>query len=267
MFSGDHDSLMAKLNRYPLHWLGPFIIVALIWEGIGHFTDPYLFPPLSHIISTLGTAFSEGDVIRHIMATLRKVFLSFIFGSAAGIFGGLIIGWFRIAEAFFAPLIRFTYSLPRVALIPLFIPLLGIGEQTIITTASIAVFYISLINTIAGVESTNPLLIRAAKNLGAGSSQMLLRIFLPASLGIIFSGIRLGIGQAFVTVVSGEIIIGRSGLGYWIWSARYSMNTALVFVVLIILGFMGYGLIRLAEKVEGRLSAWRIGNREELWEA
>jgi NitT/TauT family transport system permease protein len=246
--------------------VGPFLIMALIWEAIGQLADPQLLPPFSAVCLRIGTAVGEGEALLQVWATLRKMLLSFGIGTFIGITGGLIIGWFRIAEAFFSPLIYYTYSLPRVALIPLFILWLGIGDQTIVTAASIAVVYLVLINTIAGVKATDPLLIRAAQNLGAQPHQILFRVLLPSSLGIIFSGLRLGIGQALVSVVSGEILIGSSGLGYWIWAARYNLDTALVFVILFLLAILGYSITKGAEKGQERLEVWRLGRREELWE-
>lgn len=248
------------------NWFGPFLIMAAVWEGVGQLSDPQLLPPLSRVFLRMVNVFTHGESLVHIFATLRKMLIAFGFGAFFGISAGLIIGWFRLFEAFFSPLIYFTYSLPRVALIPLFILWLGISEKTIIVAASIAVFYLVLINTIAGVKNTDPLLIRAAKNLGAKPHQILIRILIPSSAAIIFSAIRLGVGQALVSVVSGEILIGSSGLGYWIWAARYNLDTALVFVILLVLGVLGYSVTRGAEGSERWLSAWRYGSKEELWE-
>jgi ABC-type nitrate/sulfonate/bicarbonate transport system permease component len=246
--------------------VGPFVIMAAGWEIIALFIDPQFFPPLYRVVGRILHAFMGDPGWSHTIATVRKMFLAFGIGTVAGVIAGLVIGWFRLADAFFSPLISFTYALPRVALIPLFILWLGIGETTIVFAASIAVFYIVLINTIVGVKNTDRLLIRAAKNLGANGWQTLMRVLLPSSAVIIFSAVRLGIGQALISVVSGEILIGNAGLGYWIWSARYNLDTPLVFVILILLGVLGYAVTHGAEALERRLLVWQVSAKESGYE-
>ena len=228
-------------------WIGPFIVLAGIWELAGQLSDPLFLPPLSTVLSGLGEALGDGggDDARgcHYAQDDAKLFVWQRFRGAVRTNHRLVR---RVAEAFFAPLIRFTYSLPRVALIPLFILWLGIGEQTIVTAASIAVFYLVLINTIAGVKDTDPLLIRAAQNLGANSRQILLRVFLPTSMESSFpvsvcASVKLS-SLWFLVRYSSAALAWDTGSG----RLATALNTTLVFIILIFLAVLGYAVIKSA---------------------
>jgi len=239
--------------------------IALVWEFTGTIAGPEALPPLSMVILRLGEAFREGTAIVQIGSTLWKTVLSFALGSGAGVLLGLIAGLFRPVESFCQPLIYFTYALPRVALIPLFILWLGLGDRTVVVAAAVAVFYIVLINTLNGVKQIDPTLIRAGRNLGASDLQLMTKVLLPATVIPLFASLRLGFGQALISVVSGEILIGDSGLGYWIWNARYKMDTALVFVNLVLLALLGYLTMRMASAVERTISRRPRDVVHELW--
>lgn len=242
-----------------------FVCIALIWEFGGKLVAPEMLPPLTSVLQRIVEALYEKTALSHIESTLWKTVLSFALGSVAGILLGLVAGWFRLADSFLQPLIYSTYSLPRVALIPLFVLWLGLGNKTVIVAAAVAVFYIVFINTINGVKQIDPVLIRAARNLGANDLQLMTKVLLPAAAVPIFAAIRLGVGQALVSVVSGEILIGDSGLGYWIWNARYRMDTTLVFVNLVLLALLGYFITLIARAMEKVINRWQRNASEELW--
>lgn len=242
-----------------------FLAIALVWEFTGRVLVSEQLPPLSMVILRLAESFQEGAAIRQITSTLWKTVLSFGLGSVPGIVFGMMAGWYRPLESFCQPLIYFTYSLPRVALIPLFILWLGLGNRTVVVAASVAVFYLAFINTLSGVKQIDPILIRAGQNLGANQFQLITKVLLPASTIPVFASVRLGFGQALISVVSGEILIGDSGLGYWIWNARYRLDTPLVFVNLVLLALVGYLVTRLAWAIERSVSRWRRDMAEELW--
>lgn len=240
-------------------------ILAAAWEIAGRAAGaPELLPPLSVVLERLIATLRTGAAFEPIMATLWKTALSLLFGCTAGIAGGLLIGTFRPLEAFFEPLIYSTYSLPRIALIPLFVLWLGLGDRSVVAAASVAVFFLVLINTIEGIKEIEPVLLRAAKNLGATDLQIIRAVLIPGAAGAIFSAVRLGVGQALISVVAGEIIIGNSGLGYWIWNARYRMDTALVFVNLLFLAAIGFVVTWIAADAGNRMFRWRKRDLDEI---
>ncbi len=243
----------------------PLLVLAAAWELAGRLDDSGLLPPLSLVLVSLVRSVATGVAVSHVAATLWKTAVSFVLGTVAGVAVGLAIGWFRVVASCLEPLVYFTYALPRVALIPLFVLWLGLGNRAVVALASVAVFYLVLINTVSGVRQIDPLLIRAARNLGADHLQMLVKVLLPAAAVPVFAAVRLAVGQALITVVSGEIVIGESGLGYWIWNARYRMDVRDVFVNLIFLGLLGVVITRLAHVFETMTTRWRHGAVEGVW--
>lgn len=248
-----------------LRVIASLLAIALLWEFGARVADSSAhLPPFSDVIQRTLDSLLTGIAIDPIMATLWKTALSLTIGCTAGIVAGLTIGMFRQIEAFFEPLIYLTYSLPRIALIPLFVIWLGLGDRAVVAAASVAVFFLVLINTIEGVKEIEPVLLRAARNLGANDFQTIWTVFIPGASRAIFSAVRLGVGQALISVVAGEIIMGESGLGYWIWTARYSLDTTLVFVNLVFLGVIGSIVTWLASGASDRLLGWKKRSLNEI---
>lgn len=241
------------------------MVIAATWEIVGRAVNSQeILPPFSIVVERVFATLVSGAAIEPIAATLWKTALSLLFGCIAGIVGGLLIGMFKSVEAFFEPLIYLTYSLPRIALIPLFVLWLGLGDRSVVAAASVAVFFLVLINTIEGVKEVEPVLLRAAKNLGASDLQIVRSVLIPGAAGAIFSAVRMGVGQALISVVAGEIIIGNSGLGYWIWNARYRLDTVLVFVNLVFLAGIGFIVTWIAADAGDRIFRWRKRDLDEL---
>lgn len=246
----------------------PFGFLFFGWEVIGWLGDSTVVPPFSVVTVNLVESLLWGDALLHVQSTLWKMLVSFVVGGLAGITLGVALPLFPLLDAYFQPLIYSTYALPRVALIPLFILWLGLGDRTVIAAASFAVFYVVLVNTRSGVrQAVDPILLRAARNLGANRFQLITKVYLPASTAPIFAGLRLAVGQSLISVVSGEILIGDTGLGFWIWEARYNMETALVFVNLVWLGLLGFLLTRVTEVMESRRGYRENDTVLELWAA
>lgn len=231
--------------------------LAVGWELAGRLGASGALPPLSAVLKGAAAMLASGAALAAIAATLWKTALSLAIGCAAGVAAGLFIGAFRLVEAFCEPLVYLTYSLPRVALIPLFVLWLGLGDQSVVAAASVAVFYLVLINTVEGIKEVDPVLLSAARNLGASELQVIRAVLVPGAAGAILSAVRLAIGQALTSVVAGEIIIGNSGLGHAIWSARYRLDTVTVFASLIFLGLIGLGATELASGAGERAVRWR----------
>lgn len=237
----------------------PFIILLVGWEIIGRVLGSHDLPPFSRVSGRLFLTAADGEALPQVWGTLWKMILSLGIGSILGIGLGIAIPLIRSVESFAQPLIYATYALPRVALIPLFVLWLGLGAATVVAAASFAVFYVIVVNTSSGVQrAVDPTLVRAARNLGARGVRLVEHVILPAAIAPILDSLRLGIGQALISVVSGELLIGKSGLGYWIWQARYRSDTPLVFVNLIWLAVMGLAVTSATGLLSSaRTRSWR----------
>jgi len=222
------------------------------WTLLSHWIDPTLLPSPRRVLHAFLGTLGAGEFVPALAQTLRNVAIAFAIGSVIGVALGLLVGVLKVMDLFLSPYLYSVYSLPKVALIPLFVVWLGIGPHTIVVVTSIATALLVAINVIDGVKSVDPTFIRAARNLGASRTQIFVKIIMPAASGMIMSGLRLGIGQALITGVAAEIVLAGSGIGALMWDSQQALRTDLVFVCLFTLAAIG------------ALSAWLLGAADRL---
>ena len=148
--------------------LSPLLFL-LLWEGLVWvgWLDYRFFPPPSTVLAIFGRMAASGELWGHLSISLWRVLGGFVVGSLPAVILGLLMGWFRGLHAFFDPLIAALHPVPKIALLPLFLILFGLGETTKIATIAVAVFFLVLITTVNGVRLVEPLLIEAAQSYGA----------------------------------------------------------------------------------------------------
>jgi ABC-type nitrate/sulfonate/bicarbonate transport system permease component len=221
---------------------------------------PALFLPApTAVLAEAGRMAWSGELWRHLGVSLVRVGLGFGAGAAVGTVLGLLLGSSRVLWAIGNPIIAATYPIPKIALLPLMILWLGIGETPKVAMIALGVFFPVVINAYAGVRGTDPLMVKAARSLGAGRGQVLFKVVLPSALPTILAGYRLGAGIALLLVVSAEMINATSGIGFLILHSGDLMLTGKLMVGLAILSLLGlvstWGL--------RALEAWLIPWREE----
>ena len=163
----------------------------------------------------------------------------FVYGSVAGIALGLLAGAIRWVDDVLDPWVAAIYPIPKSALFPLFLLWFGLGDSSKIVTISVGVLFLVLINTVTGVKSINPLLLKAAQDLGATRAQVFVKVILPGALPNIFTGLRLGTGMALILVFITEIEATKAGLGFLLWEAFQLLDTTRVFVGVVTFGVLG----------------------------
>lgn len=181
---------------------------------------------------------------------MRRILIGFLAGSAIGIPLGLSIGSFRFIRYLLEPFTEFFRFIPATAMIAVAVIWFGIGEGSKIFPIIYTTVFIVTLNTAAGVGSIAPNKIRAARSLGASTRQVFLFVALPATAPFILRGMRLGMGNSFVTIVAAELIAANAGLGKMIWDARLYMLVDQIFVALLTLGLLGF--------ITDRLFRWAI---------
>jgi NitT/TauT family transport system permease protein len=201
--------------------------------------------------------FGSGDFLRDLTVSLGRILWGFFAGSASGVLVGLAIGVSPLAKAILDPLLSLLYPVPKIALLPLIILWLGIGEVSKVTIIAVGVFFPVCINTVAGVRETDPLLIRAARSFGATRGQIIRQVILKSGLPVIFSGLRLGAGMALLLVVSAEMIAATAGLGFTILHAGDLMLTTRLMAGILILSALGLSSTWLLGRIERWLVPWR----------
>lgn len=257
MIKPDRNLIASAASRWPVYEVLGLLMVVAIWALGSLWIDPTLLPSPLQVVAALGRTWSSGELTVSLMNTLRNISIAFVIGSAIGVMLGLVIGGIRTAYLMLAPYLYSIYSLPKVALIPLFVVWLGIGPSTIIVVTSIAVALLVAINTVDGVKTIEPILVRAAQNLGASRLQVFVHVVLPAASGLIFSGLRLGVGQALITGVAGEIVLAGYGMGAMMWDAQQTLSTDVVFLCLLALAALGIILTTILDLLDRLLFPWR----------
>ncbi len=243
--------------------LSPYSVITVVgfvslWQAIVslRLVNPFFLPsPLSvakALIETLGS----GELAFHGGITLVRIFHGFFWGALIGLCLGIPAGWSNKIYEAINPFIAATYPLPKVALLPLIIVYLGIGEMSRLVIIALAVFYIVLINTVVGVRNVDPILVMAAQDLGAKTFQIFKKVIFPGALPMIFAGIRLGMGISFLSTVVTEMIFGDKGLGYFLGVRGNMMDMTGIFAGLTLLGGLSILVTMFLEWVSRKTMPW-----------
>jgi NitT/TauT family transport system permease protein len=249
------------LKKEPHPWLGllSFFLILLIWEGVSRlqWIPPLFLPPPSGILAEGWAMAKEGTLFIHILASLKRILLGFLLASFLGIGVGILIGFFRTAEAIGNPILAATFPIPKIAILPLLILWLGIGEPPKIAVIALGVFFPMAINVYTGVKNVDPLLIKAALSLGSSRGRIIYKVIFPGILPMIFAGMKLGMGIALLLVVAAEMVAADAGIGFMILNAADLMQTRRLMVGLVILSILGIFFNWLFQRLERIIIPWK----------
>ncbi|HKU93915.1 MAG TPA: ABC transporter permease [Vineibacter sp.] len=203
------------------------------------FDSPILFPgPLKTLDKAIELV-SEGRLQADILASLQRIFAGFLIGSLVGSVIGLAMGSFRLVADVLQPLVNFVRFIAPIAWIGTVMVWFGLGEISKVALIIYATVFVVMLSAIAGVASVHRNKIRAAQCLGSTPRQIFVWVTFPAALSFILTGMRMAMMNAFMTVVSAEMIAAESGLGYLIYNSRQWMETDAIFVGMLTLGVVG----------------------------
>lgn len=241
----------------------PIIAFFIVWELVTRlnssfdWANPKFFPPPSVILLEMLSMIQNGILLESIMSSTMRVLVGAIIGIALGIIFALIIGKSRLLDYWVSPILNMLGPIPALAILPLFIIWFGIGELPKIILIAWTVFFPVLTNTLEGIKSVNPVLIRSALSLGAKDRQIYIKIIFPSILPNILSGCQISLGLAFSALVVSEMLGATSGLGYIIVDARNYFKLTNMYVAIIVIGieysFFSFGL----KLIERKLLSWR----------
>ena len=238
------DALLATVRALIL----PLVILA-IWSAAtdGGLVPKYLLPSPRAVFAAFfdfliggrtSTAYS-GAFLVHFWASLQRVLAGFAIGVAAGVPLGIVLGYDRRLASFVEPTLQLLRAVPGICWLPLALIWFGIGNGASIFLIFLGSFYAVLISTIQGVKYVDPVLLRAARTLGASERGVLVTVVLPAAFPSIFSGIRIGLGYSWIYMVLGEFTGVNQGLGATLLQARDTLNTELIMALMIVIGLLG----------------------------
>ncbi len=200
-------------------------------------------------------AFS-GTLLTHLLASVGRVYGGFLLAAALALPLGLLIGRLTVASELLDPMFQMLRPVPVTAWLPLSMIVFGLGPRSAFFLVALGAFYPILVNTIFGVRSVEPRLFEAAAMLGTKPAAMFPTVVLPASLPGIFTGLRLGLGFAWVVIVVGEMTGVQTGLGAMIMDARQLSRTEIVICGMIVIGAAGYLSDRAIQTLGRRLLRW-----------
>ena len=233
------------------------LIVA--WEAFSRLGwVPVLFLPSPlGVLHEGADMLASGELLVHVAASLKRLGVGFALGGGLGVAVGIAVGFFSIAEAVGTPLIAATFPIPKIALLPLLILWLGIGEPSKVAVIALGVFFPMAINTATGVRQADPLLVRAAVAFGANRWSVIRKVVLPSALPMIFAGLKLGAGTALLLLVAAEMIAVESGIGFLVLNAGNLMDTTKLMVGIVVLSLLGVLSHSALTRLERLAVPWR----------
>ncbi len=202
-----------------------------------------LLPSPLAVVKTYGELIADGSLAGDVRASILRVFAGFFIASAIAVPLALVLAYSRILRGLVMPLIALIRPIPPIAWIPLAILWMGLGDPPSYFITSIAAFFPIFLNAFAGGTSLQQEHVNAARSLGARPAALLATVMLPSALPMIVTGLRIGLGQAWMAVVTAELIAAQSGLGYMIQISRLSLETPRVLVGMTVIGLLGAVMI------------------------
>jgi NitT/TauT family transport system permease protein len=258
-----------KLWRFARRIALPLAIL-LVWEAItasGEVSGASLPSPLA--VATAwwewifgprqALAWYSGTWVLYVLLSLERVLAGFAIASTAGVVLGVLIGWYSVLEDLCDGLINFLRAVPMTAWVPFAVFIFGIHESAAIFLIAFGSFFPIVVNASAGARQTPRILIRAARMLGTPPQKLLVRVVLPAALPAIFTGLRVGLGLAWVLVIVAEMLAVQGGLGYALWSAYQFSRLDLIIAAIVSVGGLGLISDRLISLLARKTLRWQTG--------
>lgn len=237
-------------------------IVALLvlWETAPRLelVDRTFLPPFSEVAVVWWRLAADGQLADHTLASLTRSLTGFGIAVAVAVPLGLLIGWYRRVADLLGPLLEVFRNTAALALLPVFVLLLGIGETSKVSIVVYACTWPVLLSTISAVRSVDPTLLRLARSLDLPAVRLFQKVILPASVPSVFTGIRLAGAVSILVLVAAEMIGAKAGLGYLINASQYNFAIPQMYAGIITVSAIGVAFNQFLVALERRLSSWRV---------
>ena len=242
---------------------GVLIGVLLFWQVASEigWLNPAVFPPLDTILSALWQGLAGGLLLDDIAISLQRAGIAFSAAVAIGIPLGLFMGQLRAVERSLDPILQLFRQTSALALYPVFILILGLGETSKVFVIFWATLFPTLLATISAVKQADSKLIEMARVYGASRLTIFRRVILPGAVPAIFVGLRLSATTALLLLIAAEMIGANSGVGFQVMNAQYNFQIPLMFAAILLLAILGLSANYVLELLQGRLCRWNRVNR------
>lgn len=235
-----------------------FIIFLGLWQTLSSigWVNPVLLPSPIQLSFAAYDLIVAGTLWTHTLASLNRVLTGFLLASAVGVALGVALGWSQVLSDFVRPLVESIRPIPPIAWTPIAILWFGVGNAPSYFLVFIGAVFPVFVNTYTAVRNIDRAQINAALCLGAKPRLLISDVLIPASLPIIFPGLRIALGVGWMCVVAAELIAAQSGLGYMIQQNRVLLQTQNVVTGMITIGLVGFAMSALMSVLERRLIPW-----------
>lgn len=258
MRSPSAERMRGWLRRVGLEVISPIAVLAL-WEIAAetHILNTRFWPAPSEIASSLWTAIAHGGLGHDVWLTTSRLLVGLLIGGVLGLVAGIGMGLSRTVRHALRPLIAMTYPIPKIAILPLFLLLFGLGEKSKWAVVAVGVFYLVAINTFAGINTIDPVFTETATVYRVSWLRRIRTVSLPGALPLIITGLELGIGVGFLLIVAAEFVSANAGLGHAIWLAWQTFDIPLMYAALAVIAVYGFLIQLLTRWLHRVLVPWR----------
>lgn len=220
--------------------------------------DEVFLPPFTTVVEAFFDLVQSGELWQHVSASLSRALIGFFVAVVIAIPLGIAIAWYRPVSDFLNPILELFRNTAALALLPVFILILGIGEESKIALVIYACTFPILLNTISGVRTVDPLLIKSASSLGLSPVRLFQKVVLPAAVPTIFTGIRMAAASSILVLIAAEMVGAKAGLGYLITASQFNFQIPNMYAGIVAISVLGLTLNAVLVLIERRLSRWRV---------
>jgi NitT/TauT family transport system permease protein len=237
----------------------PFAILVLVWALLRQtgLINPGLLPSPLAVLTRFWQALFDGYLGINILMSVERVLAGLLIGTTAAVPVGFLIGWYRPVRRLIDPLINFFRALPPIALIPLVIVYLGIGEIAKIAILFYASFFAAVIVMYEGMAAISPIYIRVARTLGASDLEIFWRVMVPLTVPHMLVALRVALGVCWATLVAAELVAAQQGLGAMIQNASSFFDLNTIYLGIICIGALALLMDTILRKLSARLVSWQ----------
>lgn len=235
------------------------VVLAFVWELAPRLAlvDATFLPPLSKVLAAWWELVLSGALLENFQASIVRSISGLLLAILFSIPIGLLIGYYKPVAVILSPVLELFRNTAALALLPVFILILGIGETSKISIVLFACTWPILLNTVNGVRNVDPLLVKSARSLGLPHSKLFIKVILPASLPSIFTGIRLAGASSILVLIAAEMVGAKAGLGYLINYTQYNFQIPEMYAGILTISALGLSINQGLVLLERRFSGWK----------
>lgn len=240
----------------------PLIAIAVflgIWELAPRLglVDEVFLPPFSVVVEAFADLVTNGQLWEHLSASLSRALTGFAIAIVIAVPLGVAIAWYKPVAEFLGPILELFRNTAALALLPVFILILGIGETSKVALVLYASTFPILLNTISGVRTVDPLLVKSARSLGLPAVRLFQKVILPAAVPTIFTGIRMAAASSILVLIAAEMVGAKAGLGYLITASQLNFQIPNMYAGIVAISLVGLAFNGIIVTIERRFSRWR----------